>query len=91
MNDLVMRKGINKLCAVTRVTLTVFQTLVFPPSQASPVFCSLVCVQYNTQKRNSGEKWERPGNTYYVNDVRWTQGGCEGDVGGEGSTFEITY
>ena len=26
-----------------------------------PVFCSLVCIQYNTQKWKSGKKWGRPG------------------------------
>ena len=27
--------------------------------------------QYNTQKRKSSEKWERPENTYHVNGIRW--------------------
>ena len=27
-----------------------------------PLFCSLVCVEYNTWKRKSGEKQRRPGN-----------------------------
>ena len=36
----------------------------------TPLFCSLVCVQYNTQKWRNTEKWGRPGNAYYVNDIR---------------------
>ena len=35
-----------------------------------PFSCSLVCVQNNTQKWRNTEKWGRPGNTYYVNDIR---------------------
>ena len=31
-------------------------------------------------KWKSGEKWGRPGNTYHMNDVRWTQGGHRGAV-----------
>ena len=31
--------------------------------------------QYNTQKRKSSEKWERPENTYHVNDIRWMRDG----------------
>ena len=45
-----------------------------------PHLFSLVCVQYNTQKLKSGEKWGRPGNTYHVNDVRWTGGGQRGEM-----------
>ena len=30
-------------------------------------------------KAEEREKRERPGNTYHVNDVRCTQGGCRGD------------
>ena len=41
-------------------------------------FCSSVCVQYNTWKRKSDKKRGRPGNTYHVNDVRWTRGGHRG-------------
>ena len=40
-----------------------------------PRFHSSVCIQYNTQKRKSSEKRRMPGNTYHVNDIRWTQGG----------------
>ena len=36
-----------------------------------PYFCSSVCVQYKTQKQESGEKQGRSGNTYHMNDVRW--------------------
>ena len=60
-------------------------------------FYPLVCVQYNTRMRKSSEKRRRPGNTYHVNDMRWTRGGREVDVGGEGYAFkriqihEITY
>ena len=43
-----------------------------------PFFCSSVCVQYNTRMLKSDEKRGRPGNTYHVNDVRWTQGGHGG-------------
>ena len=41
-----------------------------------PRFCSSVCTQYNTRKQI--EKWQkqgRPGNTYDLNDVRWTWSG----------------
>ena len=31
--------------------------------------CFMVCVQYDTKNWKSGEKWGRPGNTYYV---MWT-------------------
>ena len=41
-------------------------------SQASPVFCSSVSVH----KRHS-KNGVRPGLIHHVNDVRWTQGGCE--------------
>ena len=30
---------------------------------------------YNTWKQKSGENWGRPGNTYHMNEVRWTRGG----------------
>ena len=43
-------------------------------------FCSSFCIQYNTQEQKSGKKRGRPGNTYHVNDVRWTQGGLGGAV-----------
>ena len=43
-----------------------------------PRLCSLVCIQYNTRKWKSGEKQGRPGNTYHMNDIWWTQGGCRG-------------
>ena len=33
---------------------------------------------YNTRKRKSGVKIWKDGNTYHVNDVRWTQGGDRG-------------
>ena len=33
---------------------------------------------YNTRKRKSDEKWERPGNTYHVNNICWTRGGGGG-------------
>jgi len=33
------------------------------------------------------EKRERPGNTYHVNDVWWTRGGCRGG----GVHVQITY
>ena len=49
-----------------------------------PYFGSSVYIQYNTWKRKSGEKHGRPGNTYHVNDIRWT----EVDTGGEGCAFE---
>ena len=49
--------------------------LYWPRSQASPVFCSSVCVYTEVEEH---EKWERPGNTYHVNDVRWARGGCRG-------------
>ena len=42
--------------------------------------------------RKSGERRGRPRNTYHVNDVRWTQGGCGagggGGGGGEGPAFK---
>ena len=41
-----------------------------PPSQASPDFCSLVCVQYDTQKWKNSIKQGRPGNTYHM---MWAQ------------------
>ena len=47
----------------------------------------LVCVQYNTRKQKSGEKWERPGNTYHVNDVWWMRCGHRGG----GVCAQITY
>ena len=50
------------------------------------ICCCLVCIQYNTQKWKSSEKWERPWNTYHVNLM--ILGGCKVDVGGEGSTFK---
>ena len=40
-----------------------------------PRFCSSVCVRTEAEER---EKRGRPGNTYHVNDVRWTRGGCRG-------------
>ena len=44
-----------------------------------PRFRSSVCVQYNARQRKSAKKkWGRPGNTYHVNDVRWTRGGRGG-------------
>ena len=53
-------------------------TLVLALFPGLPVFCSSVFVQYNTWKWKSAEKQGRPGNTYHVNDVRWTQGGRRG-------------
>ena len=47
----------------------------------TPLFCSLVCVQYNTQKWRNTEKWGRPGNTYHVNDIRWRWGWRRGGEG----------
>ena len=43
-------------------------------------FPGLCCLACGTQKRKSGVKWERPGNTYHVNDTRWMRGGygCRG-------------
>ena len=35
---------------------------------------------YNTQKQKGSEKWGRPGNTYYVSDVRWMRGRLKGAV-----------
>ena len=43
-----------------------------PDTQAS-CFCSLAWV--HTQMRKSGKNQGRPGNTYDVNDIRWTWGG----------------
>ena len=38
-----------------------------------PLFRSLVCIQYNRYtEAEEHEKRGRPGNTYQVNDVRWT-------------------
>ena len=51
-----------------------------PRSQASPVFCSSVCVQYNTRKRKSVKN--REGLVSFITCV--TSGGREVDVGGEG-------
>ena len=51
-----------------------------PRSQASPVLCSSVCVQYNTRKRKSAKKRERPGLIHHVSDVRVHLGGRENDV-----------
>ena len=45
-----------------------------------PQFCSLVCIQYNVQKRKGSEKCGRPRNTYHMNDVWWMRGGCRGDI-----------
>ena len=53
----------------------------------TPLFCSLVCVQYNTQKWKNSEKRGRSGNTYHVNDIRWRQGECRG---GEGVHIQTT-
>ena len=39
-----------------------------------PRFCSSVCIQNNIQKRKSGEKQGRPGNTYHMT---WTWGRCK--------------
>ena len=36
---------------------------------------------YNTQKQKGDKKWERPGNTYHVNDIWWTRGGGGGRGG----------
>ena len=38
-------------------------------------FRSSVCIQYNMRMRKNTEKCGRPGNTYYVNDIRWMRGG----------------
>ena len=43
-------------------------------------FCSSVCVQYNTWKRKSGEKWGSPGNTYRMT---WMWDGCKGGGGAQ--------
>ena len=48
------------------------------------IFYLSVCIQYNTRKRKSDVKRGRPGNTYHMNDVRWTSGGRKVDMGGEG-------
>jgi len=50
--------------------------LSYPHYWASPVFfffCFPVCIQYNTRKRKSGEKW----NTYHV---VWREVDVEGAV-----------
>ena len=57
-----------------------------PRSQASSIFCSSVCVQYNTRKQKSGET-KKAWDTYHVNDVRWTRGTCRCRRG-EGSAFK---
>ena len=56
--------------------------------QGSPVFHSMVCVQYNTRK--SSEKRGRPGNTYHMNDVWWLRGG-RGGGGGVGGAHLQTH
>ena len=53
-------------------------TLGLPPNLIAlfpglPCFCSYTCVQCNTRKQQ--QRQGRPGNTYHVNDMRWTQGG----------------
>ena len=52
----------------------------WPCSQASPVFCPLVCIQYNTWKRKSSENGKGLG-TFIT---RMKSGGCEVDEGGRG-------
>ena len=49
-----------------------------PRSQTSPVFCSSVCIQYNTQKQKNGEKLDR-GRLELIHHMS----GCEVDVGGQ--------
>jgi len=51
----------------------------WPHSQASVYFCSLFCVQCDTQKQKSGKQRGTPRNTYLVNDIWWM---CEVDMGG---------
>ena len=53
-----------------------------------PHFHSSVCVQYNARKRKSAKNREGLGNTYHVNEIRWTQGGRRG---GGVRSHEITY
>ena len=54
------------------------QTIKQMNKKPSPIFCSLVCVRYNTWKWKSGKKWGRPGNTSHKH-------GCEVDTGGGSS------
>ena len=37
-------------------------------------FCSLVCIDNNTWKQKSGEKWGRPVKIHHVSDIEWTWG-----------------
>ena len=62
---------------------------IYSRSQASPVFCSSVCVQHNTQKRKSAKNGEGLGTPI----MSMTSGGREMDVGGRGphSNTWITY
>ena len=68
---------------VTQLSVAATLICLFPQphSQAYPVFCSLVCIQYNTRRRKSTKKKRgRPGNTCHVNDIWWTRGGYRGDI-----------
>ena len=57
-----------------------------PPRRAQPLYKGQMaqpqCVLCSevSRKWKSSEKWGRPGNTYNVNDVRWTQSGCRGGI-----------
>ena len=42
-------------------------------------FCSSVCVQHKMEAVEWQQKWESLGNTYHVNDVRWTPSGHRGE------------
>jgi len=60
--------------------VTALRVKIIASFQASPVFCSLVCVQYNTRKQKSAKNGE--GLVSFITCV--TSGGREMDVGGEG-------
>ena len=65
--------------------MTIITEIGLPRSQASPVFCSSVCVEYNTRKQKSAKNGE--GLVSFITCV--TSGGCEVDVGGMGTTANM--
>ena len=65
----------NLPCHVVANSIAIYLTISLVP-RPPPFFCSSVFAQYNTRKRH--EKWGRPGNTYHMNDIRWTRGGRMG-------------
>ena len=52
-----------------------FLLLTHDKQVASPVFCSLICIKYNTRKQKSGKKgkvWEHSSHELRHVDMRWT-------------------